>query len=452
MKDNFGKILPTWNLMMKNVYNLSVTQLQKDGFQLRVIYRDDRTGIDNPQLQEGNISKSVQLIQALGLDRLNPYNDPQPDGNFDYVEKITVNSETGLIIFPYLEPFNKPLRLLFAKEQNPTLEQTLLQKYLYDTLYHTTKAEAELVATKNKFYITGSFKAGAGKDIIIQGFNISPGSVKVFAGGAPLREGVDYQVDYTFGKVTILNEGILSSGKDISITYEQQDPFAFQTRSLLGTRFDYKLSDDVNIGSTFLYYNERPLISRNLIGTEPARNMQYGLDLNMKKNSRVLTKMVDALPFLQTKEPSSFTVNAEFAQLLPGTSNIVQGDGTSFIDDFENTATPYSLLNPLPGNMLSFLKPQIIDLTLVVALPMISDQVSDAPRWPGIRLITYFTVSQLPTDLRVFLLPLQTITKGLLVQMKYFHLKIPMLEIFMNKSLTCLTSRRSEVRTIIILT
>ena len=346
-KDNTGKILPTWNLMMKNIYNLSVTQLQREGFQLRIIYRDDRTGIDNPQIQDGDISRTVQLIQALGLDRLNPYNDPQPDGNFDYVEKITINSETGLIIFPYLEPFNKGLKDLFARETNPNTQQLLNQKYVYDTLYHTTKAEAELVATKNKFYIVGSFKAGAGKDIIIQGFNISQGSVKVFAGGSPLREGVDYTVDYTFGKVTILNEGILSSGKNISITYEQQDPFSFQTRSLLGTRLDYKLNDDVNIGGTLLYYNERPLISRNLIGTEPARNYQYGVDLNLKKNSRVLTKMVDALPFLQTKEQSSVAVNAEFAQLLPGTSNIVQGDGTSFIDDFENTATPYSLMNPV---------------------------------------------------------------------------------------------------------
>lgn len=359
VKDERGAILPTWNLMMKNIYNLGVTQLQRDGFQLRIIYRDDRTGIDNPQLQDGDYSRTVQLIQALGLDRLNPYNDPQPDGNFDYVEKVTINSETGLIIFPYLEPFNKGLRNLFAKENNPNTQQLLIQKYVYDTLYHTTKAEAELVATKNKFYIVGSFRAGAGKDIIIQGFNITPGSVKVFAGGTPLREMVDYTVDYTFGKVTILNEGILSSGKNISVTYEQQDPFAFQTRSLLGTRLDYKLTDDVNIGGTVLYYNERPLISRNLIGTEPARNWQYGLDLNMKKNSRMLTKMVDALPFLQTKEQSTVTLNAEFAQLIPGTSNIVQGDGTSFIDDFENSATPYSMLNPVGWKLA--VVPQTID-------------------------------------------------------------------------------------------
>jgi cell surface protein SprA len=343
-KDATGKIFPTWNLMMKNIYNLNVQGLTRDGFQLRIIYRDDRTGLDIPQLQEGTISKTKQLIEVVGLDRLNPYNDPQPDGNFDFVDKLTVNAETGLIIFPYLEPFNKPLRNLFAGESESQRDY-MINKYVYDTLYHTTKAEAELVATKNKFYLVGTFKSGSGKEIIIQGFNITQGSVKVYAGGTPLREGADYTVDYTFGKVTILNEGILSSGKDINITYEQQDPFAFQTRSLLGTRFDYRLSEDVNIGSTVLYYNERPLISRNLIGTEPARNFQYGVDLNVKKNSRFLTKMVDALPFLQTKETSTVNLNAEFAQLLPGTSNIVQGEGTSFIDDFENTATPTSLLN-----------------------------------------------------------------------------------------------------------
>lgn len=347
VKDDFGKVLPTWNLMLKNLYNLNVTQLQRDGFQLRLIYRDDRTGIDNPQLQDGDIARTKQLIEVFGLDRLNPYNDPSPDGNFDYVERFTISPETGLIMFPFLEPFDKALRNLFAQEPNVNTQQLLLQKYLYDTLYRTTKAEAELVATKNKFYIVGSFKAGAGKEIIIQGFNISPGSVKVYAGGTPLREQVDYTVDYTFGKVTILNDGILSSGKTINITYEQQDPFSFQTRSLLGTRLDYKLNEDINFGTTLLYYNERPLITRNLIGSEPAANWQYGLDVNLRKNSRLLTKAVDALPFLETKEQSTVTVNAEFAQLLPGTSNIVDGDGTSFIDDFENTATPYSLLNPV---------------------------------------------------------------------------------------------------------
>jgi cell surface protein SprA len=346
IRDANQRIIPTWDLMMKNIYNLNVNQLSQENFQLRIIYRDDRTGIDNPQLQEGSAKlREMQLIQLFGLDRLNPNNDPQRDGNFDFVDGITVNTQTGLIIFPYLEPFSQALRESFRNEPQ---EPQLIQKYSYDTLYRTTKADAELFATKNKFFMVGYYtSSGSSKEIMIPGFGVSQGSVRIFAGGMPLQEGTDYSIDYTFGKVTILNESILSSGKNISVQYEQSDPFAFQTRSLIGTRLDYKLNDDVNFGSTLLYYNERPLVSRNQIGTEPARNVQYGLDFNIRKDSRFLTKMIDAIPIIQTKEPSSFNITGEFAQLLPGTSNIIDGEGTAYVDDFENTATPYSLMAPL---------------------------------------------------------------------------------------------------------
>jgi cell surface protein SprA len=338
------RIIPTWDLMMKNIYSLNVNQLSREGFQMRIIYRDDRTGIDNPQLQEGSTTlRERQLIEIFGLDKLNPVNDPQRDGNFDFVDGVTINTLNGTIIFPYLEPFSVALREAFRNQPN---EDFLIQKYAFDTLYNTTKADAELFATKNKFFIVGQYNAGSAREILIPGFGISEGSVRIFAGGMPLQEGTDYTVDYTFGKVIINNESILSSGKNISVQYEQSDPFAFQTRSLVGTRFDYLLNDDVNFGSTFLYYNERPLVSRNQIGTEPARNMQYGFDFNMRKDSRLLTRLVDAIPILQTKEPSSINFTGEFAQLLPGTSNIVDGEGTAYVDDFENTATPYSLMSP----------------------------------------------------------------------------------------------------------
>lgn len=350
IRDQGNRIIPTWDLMMKNIYTLNVNQLDREGFQLRVIYRDDRTGIDNPQLQEGVNARNRQLIEIFGLDKLNPANDPQRDGNFDFVEGITVNTQTGLIIFPYLEPFSKALRDAFKDEPN---KDYLIQKYAFDTLYRTTKSDAELFATKNKFYIIGRYNAGSAREVLIPGFGVTPGSVHVYAGGLPLTEGLDYTVDYIFGKVTILNDAILNSGKNISIQYEQADPFAFQTRTLVGTRFDYRVNDDINLGSTVLYYNERPLITRNVIGTEPARNMLYGVDFNLKKDSRMLTRMIDAIPGVSTKETSSINVTGEFAQLLPGTSNIVDGDGTAYIDDFESTATPYPLMSPVSWKLAS---------------------------------------------------------------------------------------------------
>ncbi len=334
--------IPTWPLMMKNIYSLGATQLSSTGFELRVIYRDDASGIDNPQLQEGGSVRTRQLVEVFGLDKLNPLNDRQRDGNFDYVEGVTINSATGLMIFPYLEPFSDALRLAFEGEAS---EDYLIQKYCYDTLYGTTKSDAALLASKNKFYLKGLYTASSSSEISLAGISIAEGSVKVYAGGIALTEGTDFVVDYSFGKVTILNESILSSGKDIEIQYEQNDTFSFQTKSLLGTRFDYQLNEDVNLGSTLLYYNERPSVSRNAVGTEPARNIQYGLDFNINKKSRALTKLVDALPLIQTKEESSIRLTGEFAQLIPGTSNVIDGEGTGYIDDFENTTTPYSLMN-----------------------------------------------------------------------------------------------------------
>ena len=327
--------------MMKNVYNLNATQLTRDGFQLQIIYRDDRTGLNNPTLQEGARTQNVPLLQLLGLDRLNPNNDPQPDGNFDFVEGLTIIPETGQFIFPVLEPFGQRLKSFF----DPATEASLINKYVYDTLYRTTKADAELDMNKNKFFFTGRMQAGSSAEIVLPGINISENSVIVLAGNTPLVEGVDYRVDYSLGRVTVINESVLNSGKPLKVRFEKADLFNFQSRSLLGTRMDYRLNEHVNIGGTLLYLNERPLISRISIGNEPTRNLQYGFDINIQKESPFLTKLVDAIPLIQTKAPSSITFNAEFAQLLPGTSNKVNGEGTSYIDDFEASATPFNLGN-----------------------------------------------------------------------------------------------------------
>ncbi len=330
--------VPSWDLMMKNVYNITSSQINKDGFELRIIYRDDKTGIDNPSLHEGRHTKDIPLVQLFNLDRLNSNGDPQPDGVFDYVEGATVNSAYGDVIFPVLEPFGSYLKAKFDPD-----EQQFIDKYVYDTLYNATKSDAELDAAKNKFYLVGRVVGGSSSDISLPGVNIAQNSVRVIAGNIPLTEGVDYRVDYNLGKVSIINQSVLNSGKPIQIQYEQSDLFNFQARSLFGTRLDYVFNDNMSLGATYLYYNERPLVSRVSIGSEPVRNSKWGLDYNYRSDSRFLTKMVNMIPFISTKEPSVLTFNSEVAQLIPGTSNIVQGQGTSYIDDFESAITPYNL-------------------------------------------------------------------------------------------------------------
>ncbi len=330
--------LPTWDLMMKNVYSLNANQILRDGFQLQVIYRDDRTGLDNPSLLEGQNVKDQPLIRLTGLDNLNPQNDPAPDGNFDFVEGLTILSNRGLLVFPVLEPFGSNLERQFLPN-----ETVLKEKYVYDTLYRTTQADAELVTRLNKYFIKGRLTAGSASEIQLPGLNISPGSVIVQAGNIPLTEGVDFTVDYNVGRVVIINDAILQSGKQINISFEKADLVSFQTRSLLGTRVDYMFSDKFNLGGTFLYLNERPNVTRIATGNETLRNSLWGLDVNYSDESRWLTKLADALPFTDTKETSLVQFSGEFAHLIPGTSNRVGGDQASYIDDFEAAITPFNL-------------------------------------------------------------------------------------------------------------
>ena len=111
---NINTQIPTWDLMMKNVYNLNAIQVEKENFELRINYRDDAVGFNNPSLNEGILTRDKPLIRLLGLDRLNSFNDPQFDGNFDFIEGLTINSKKGNIIFPVLEPFGSKLNSFFT--------------------------------------------------------------------------------------------------------------------------------------------------------------------------------------------------------------------------------------------------------------------------------------------------------------------------------------------------
>lgn len=62
--------MPTWRLMMKNIYSMNAYQISKDEFRLDIFYQDDATGTPVNYLKEGNIAE-MPLIKVLNLDNLN---------------------------------------------------------------------------------------------------------------------------------------------------------------------------------------------------------------------------------------------------------------------------------------------------------------------------------------------------------------------------------------------
>ena len=339
---------PMWNLMMKNIYSLNAQQLTRQGFQFRVIYKDDQTGIDNPNLQEGekivdrerNLRlKETPLLRVMGLDRLNQNNDPQVDGNFDYVEGVTVDSRNGKIIFPVLEPFGSSLKAQF----NPD-EVGLIDKYVFDRLYSSTQTDALQLTGKDKFFLKGSFQSGVGGDVSLP-FGVDGKSVTVTAGGVALSAGTDYIVEPQSGRVRILNSGVSNSGREIKVCYEKPDLFNNQIRTLLGAHVDYTVGQNLHLGGTIQHMSESPpgYLRRVQMGNEPVSNTIFGFDAAIQQKSKFLTRMIDALPLITTKETSAFDFSGEFAQLIPAVNNDVQNN--AFIDDFEAARNIFSLNN-----------------------------------------------------------------------------------------------------------
>ncbi|MBK9320180.1 MAG: cell surface protein SprA [Bacteroidetes bacterium] len=212
-------------------------------------------------------------------------------------------------------------------------------------LYDSTRIFAIQQAEKNKFSLKGSYISKYGSDIPLNAINIPQGSVKVTAGGAQLVENVDYTVDYNLGRVKIINQSILNSGTTINIALESNTLFSIQSKTLFGSRFDYTVNKDLVLGGTLLRLNERPITQKVNIGDEPIANTIWGVDGTWRTESRWLTRMIDKLPGISTKEPSNITVAGEFANLIPGNNKAIGKNGTAYVDDFEGSQSTIDLRN-----------------------------------------------------------------------------------------------------------
>jgi len=333
--------VPLWNLMMKNIYSVGAYQTNALDFRLDVFYEDP--GYGQKRFLPDTDLKGQPLLRIFNLDNLNTTGDPQPDGVFDFVEGVTINSRTGRIMFPVLEPFGSDL----AKKIN---NSSLAERYTYPDLYTRTITRAREYPEKNRFTLKGSYKSSVSSEISLGAFNVPQGSVKVTAGGTQLVENQDYTIDYSAGKVNIINDAYLTSGVPVNVSFEDNALFSFQQKSMMGLRADYAINKNINIGGTFMRLSERPYTQKVNLGDDPLNNKVYGVDFNFSKDAEWLTRLVDKLPLIQTKEVSKVNLTSEFALLQPGHSkfinNLADVGGSAYIDDFEGSTSSFDLRTP----------------------------------------------------------------------------------------------------------
>ncbi len=321
-----------FSLMLKNIYPLGGRKVDKEGFSLDMKYKE--SGQDPV-----DVIGTTKIITLFGLDVNSESGSAGSDGKFDFNPGITIDQERGEVIFPTLRPFTDGLQAALKAIQ-PPLQDSVIKKYLYNDLYDTTSAAAQQNTLKDKFVISGQITASSSNTINL-GFNVVEGSVQVLLNGSPLLTNVDYTVDYIIGQVIIKKQEALVPGANLQVKFEQNDLFQLASKTLLGLRGEVDVSEKTKFGFTMMNLDQQVLSDKVRLNEEPSNNSIYGFDGQTSGELPFLTKAIDALPFIDTKAKSEFTLRGEAAYMNPDPntkkSTIAddQGSGIAYIDDFE---------------------------------------------------------------------------------------------------------------------
>ena len=124
------------------------------------------------------------------------------------MEGYTIDRTQGRIFFTSVEPFGSYLDEVLG-------DPIMAEKYKFQALYDSTRTQAQQNIEKDKFILTGQYKATSGNIISLGAMNVPRGSVVVTAGGVTLMENSDYTVNYATGEVTIINQSILDAGTPV---------------------------------------------------------------------------------------------------------------------------------------------------------------------------------------------------------------------------------------------
>lgn len=310
----------TWDLMLRNVYYLGARNIEKEGFEVKIFY-DTPSGNDEETIQTPNGVRS--FLSIFGFDQVDQSGGKNPDNVIDD-NAFFLRWAEGELEFPNLKPFIE------------IPEKDLGRNDLKCAIYDTTNQS--YISSQSKFYIQVKSKnRSANYDL---GWNVIEGSEEVILNGRKLAKDTDYIIDYYSGKLTILRDEATNPAANVEVNYQRNELFQLEKKTLLGARGQYNFWDNSFIGGTLLYLNQSTLDQKVRVGKGPMQNFIWDVNTALKFESSFVTKMLDAFPIIETKQPSKFNFEGEVAQIIPNpntlnNTNTNDPDGVAYIDDFE---------------------------------------------------------------------------------------------------------------------
>ncbi|MFA6909826.1 MAG: hypothetical protein WCQ59_01720 [Candidatus Cloacimonadaceae bacterium] len=301
-----------WHYQMRNIYSMNKTNIKSDGFSLDV-YILDSDNTRNYNLPDSlNTGNFITYMDYLRLDS-------SGDGIING-DDATVNLSSGIVLFPFIEPFRPLGEAILYEEQ--------IESIGFDEI---------------EFYLAVKGKIGR-EAIDLSQSGILKGSVRVKVNGLEQKENLDYLVDYDFGRITFLT----AAGKDpdakIEIDYESRSLFSVASKTLAGMRADWQVMDNAKLGGTLIYRSETVADKRPRIGNENIQMWMANVDGKIGFKPAFVTRWIDALPLISTTANSEFTISGEIAYTIP----TIYGDSEtkkkiSYVDDMESIVDSYPL-------------------------------------------------------------------------------------------------------------
>ncbi|MBI90266.1 MAG: cell surface protein SprA [Candidatus Marinimicrobia bacterium] len=318
----------TWALMFKNVYYLGTSQINPDGFEVKLINKNSTPVSDRDR------SSSLPYITLFGLDSLDENGTRNYDEIIDMDMANIMNMIDGELMFPTFHPFANGDSLTGGQMS----EQ--LKNQLGTGIMYTSSSSSEINGD-HRWMIEAAYTNQSAT--INLGFMLIEGSEEVIQNDITLKRGIDYTIDYFTGTIVLLGDAANDPNAKLKVNYDKHELVSFDKKTIFGTRAQMDLGKPNSfIGATALYFNQSIINQKVEVGYEPTRNFIWDLNGRYEWEMDGVTRFLDKLPLIEAEKISSFSIEGEIAQVLPNPnsiSNSETGDanGVAFIDDFEGS-------------------------------------------------------------------------------------------------------------------
>lgn len=317
----------TWSLEIRKFYNLGMTNIDDKTLKIEIV--DVLSSSLNPQFPD---SSDVPYLRIFGLDQTDRAGTGPPDGLVD-LSTTVIDLTTGLLMFPE--------EMSFAPDTNLVTEWTDTTFQFvppYDVQWRTSRAIylEKLNSTREQQVHRYEIRVSAvstSKSFRINALNIVDQSETITLDGQKLVRGSDYDIDYVTGEVTLKDSAQerLTPDSKLKIDYQYKPLGGVGSSTLAGMSTASKFGENARLGTTILYESRATSGDRARLGEEPTRAIVGGFTAGYQHESRILTDIANWLPYVDTDQPSTITLDGEIAGSMPNPNTMNE----AYIDDFE---------------------------------------------------------------------------------------------------------------------